>query len=98
MEKDLQDVFVNMQKESNKKAKRKDIIIVILIVFLFLEPIAFYTGFLWYESQFDYIETATEEKTVDLDTSGDNANAEYNEVNGNQYNGNATHNESGVNE
>lgn len=98
MDRDLQDVFVAMQKESNKKAKRKDIIIVILIVFLFLEPIAFYTGFLWYESQFDYVETTTEEKTVDLDTSGDNANAEYNEVNGNQYNDNATHNESGVDE
>lgn len=35
----------------------------------------------------------TETKSVDVGTNGDNANAEYNDVDGNQYNDNATHNE-----
>lgn len=48
-----------------------------------------------YESQYDYVTTeqTTETKSVDVGTDGDNANAEYNDVDGNQYNDNATHNE-----
>lgn len=38
-------------------------------------------------------EQTTETKSVDVGTNGDNANAEYNDVDGNQYNDNATHNE-----
>ena len=37
----------------------------------------------------------TRQKDVDIDTKGDNANAEYNDVNGNQYNDDAVHNEGG---
>lgn len=91
----MRDVFVNMQKQKNKELKRKDIIIAILVIFLFVEPIVFYAGHLWYESQYEYTETTTEEQKVEVSTSGDNANAEYNDVDGNQYNDNATHNESG---
>lgn len=94
----MRDVFVNMQKQKNKELKRKDIIIAILVVFLFVEPIVFYAGHLWYESQYEYTETTTEEQKVEVSTSGDNANAEYNDVDGNQYNDNATHNESGETE
>nr|DAP00903.1 MAG TPA: hypothetical protein [Caudoviricetes sp.] len=36
-------------------------------------------------------------KDVDIDTSGDNANAEYNDVSGNRYNDNAVHNQGGEN-
>lgn len=91
----MRDVFVNMQKQKNKELKRKDIIIAILVVFLFVEPIVLYAGHLWHESQYEYTETTTEEQKVEVSTSGDNANAEYNDVDGNQYNDNATHNESG---
>lgn len=94
----MRDVFVNMQKQKNKELKRKDIIIAILVIFLFVEPIVFYAGHLWYESQYEYTETTTEEQKVEVSTSGDNANAEYNDVDGNQYNDNATHNESGETE
>lgn len=53
--------------------------------------------FVWYESQFDYVTTTqeTETKSVDVGTEGDNANAEYNDVGGNQYNDNAIHNQGG---
>lgn len=37
----------------------------------------------------------TETKSVDVGTEGDNANAEYNDVGGNQYNDNAIHNQGG---
>ena len=94
----MRDVFVNMQKQKNKELKRKDIIIAILVVFLFVEPVVFYASHLWYESQYEYTETTTEEQKVEVSTSGDNANAEYNDVDGNQYNDNATHNESGETE
>lgn len=93
---ELQKAFVDMQKVKNKETKRKDIIIIVLIIALFLEPIILGAGFLWYESQYTYEETMEEEKTVDVETEGDNANAEYNEVMGNQYNDNAIHNESGA--
>lgn len=40
------------------------------------------------------METYDTTKDVDIDTKGDNANAEYyNDVNGNQYNDDAIHNE-----
>nr|DAX35069.1 MAG TPA: hypothetical protein [Bacteriophage sp.] len=41
------------------------------------------------------METYDTTKDVDIDTKGDNANAEYNDVNGNQYNDDAIHNEGG---
>ena len=45
-----------------------------------------------YESQYEYVTT----ENVDLSTEGDNASAEYNDVEGNQYNDSSTHNEGGA--
>lgn len=95
---DAQRLLLDAQKETRKSSKKKDKIIILLIILLFLEPVAFFVGFLCYESQFEYVDTyeSSEETTVDLDSSGNNANAEYNEVAGDQYNDNSTHNEGGV--
>ena len=90
---EFEKVLIDSQKEVGKSNKRKDKIIVLLIVLMFLEAIVGYSGFIWYESQFDYVTTEQETQDVDLSTEGDNANAEYNDVQGNQYNDNATHNE-----
>ena len=90
---EFEKVLIDSQKEVGKSNKRKDKIIVLLIVLMFLEAIVGYSGFIWYESQFDYVTTEQETQDVDLSTEGDNANAEYNEVQGNQYNDSATHNE-----
>lgn len=79
-------------KEISKSNRVKDKIIILLIVLMFLESILFFCGFVWYESQFEYMTT----ESVDLTTEGDNANAEYNDVEGNQYNDSSTHNEGGV--
>jgi hypothetical protein len=86
-------VLLDVQKEYSKSNKFKDKIIIVLIVLMFLEAVIGYSGFLWYESQFDYVTTEQTTSDVDLSTEGDNANAEYNEVQGNQYNDSAIHNE-----
>lgn len=87
----LVDIMIDTQKQYTKSNRTKDKIIILLIVAMFLEAVIGYTGFVWYESQF---ETTTTE-TVEVGTEGDNANAEYNSVSGNQYNDNATHAENG---
>lgn len=93
MQNELEQVLLDTQKEYAKSNRMKDKIIVLVIVLMFLEAIVGYCGFVWYESQFDYVTTEQETKDVDLSTEGDNANAEYNDVQGNQYKDNATHNE-----
>lgn len=97
MENETERILIDVQREYTKSNGKKDKIIVLLIIIMFLEAVIFYAGFVYYESQFDYVETYDTTKDVDIDTKGDNANAEYNDVNGNQYNDNATHNEGGEN-
>lgn len=50
---------------------------------------------MYYESQFEYVETLdnTDKGTVTMTTDGENAN--INAVNGNQYNDASTHNQTG---
>lgn len=92
---EFSEVLLDVQKEYKRSNKLKDIIIIILIVLMFLQSAFNFGCFVWYESQFDYV--TTDGKNVDVETSGDNANAEYNDVNGNQYNDNAVHNQGGEN-
>lgn len=93
-------LLIDSQKEIKKSNRMKDKIIILLIVFLFIEPVILFGGFLLYESQFEYVETTTETyndtKDIDMSSTGDNANAEYNDVAGDQYNDNATHMEGGT--
>lgn len=83
---EFSEVLLDVQKEYKRSNKLKDIIIIILIVLMFLQSAFSFGCFVWYESQFDYVTT-----------NGDNANAEYNDVSGNQYNDNAGHNQGGEN-
>lgn len=95
MQGEYENLLLDTQKEYSRSNRMKDRIIIVLIVFMFLEAVIGYCGFAWYESQYDYVTTeqTTETKSVDVGTDEDNANAEYNDVNGNQYNDNATHND-----
>lgn len=93
--KEFEEILIDVQKEYKRSNKLKDIIIIILIVLMFLQSALNFGCFVWYESQFDYV--TTNGKDVDIETSGDNADAEYNDVNGNQYNDNAVHNQGGEN-
>lgn len=90
---EFEHVLLDTQKEYRRSNRMKDKIIVVLIVLMFFEAIVGYSGFVWYESQFDYVTTEQTTQDVDLSTEGDNASAEYNDVQGNQYNDSATHNE-----
>lgn len=85
-------LILDTQKVYSESNRRKDKIIVLLIVLMFLEAAVGFGVFAWYESQFDYVATEQTEDSVEVSTEGDNANAEYNEVHGNQYNDNAIHN------
>lgn len=92
---EFSEVLIDVQKEYKRSNKLKDIIIIILIVLMFLQSAFSFGCFVWYESQFDYV--TTNGKDVDVETSGDNENAEYNDVSGNQHNDNAVHNQGGEN-
>lgn len=95
---DVEKLLFDTQRIYSVSNKIKDKIIIMLIVLMFLEAVIGFTGFVWYESQFETVQTTeeTETRDVDLSTSGDSADATYNDVSGNQYNDNAVHNEGGV--
>lgn len=95
---DVEKLLFDTQRIYSESNKIKDRIIIMLIVLMFLEAVAGFTGFVWYESQLETVQTTeeTETKDVDLSTSGDSADATYNDVSGDQYNDDAVHNEGGV--
>lgn len=96
MDKAIEEIIFDSAKELRKQNKVKDKIIILLVVLMFLEAVFFYSGFIWYESQFEVVETYDTTDDIDINTEGENASIDYNNVEGNQYNDNATHNEGGV--
>lgn len=59
MQGEFENLLLDTQKEYSRSNRMKDKIIVVLIVLMFLEAIIGYCGFVWYESQFDYVATDT---------------------------------------
>lgn len=85
--------MVKNQKENNKNTIRVFIVTVVCYTILLISMVV---GFFVYESQFEIVDTVTEETvtettTYDQEVSGENSS--INNVEGNQYNDNATHNE-----
>lgn len=68
-DKTVSKVLLDVQKEYAKSNKIKDKIIMLLIVLMFAEAVVGYSGFVYYESQF---ETTTTEK-IEVGTEGENA-------------------------
>lgn len=93
MENDLKDILLDSLKHQRKETRFWKKMCIVLICFLLFLSCFYYAGFVWYESQYE----TTETKTIEVGTEGDNANAEYNDVGGDQYNDNATHSEGGAN-
>ena len=95
MPNEFENLLLDVQKEYRKSNRLKDKIIILLIVLMFLQAVVGYSGFVWYESQFDYVETETIDSSSDIDVNadGESANASY--VEGSQYNDNAVHTEGG---
>lgn len=57
MQGEFENLLLDTQKEYSRSNRMKDKVIVVLIVLMFLEAIIGYCGFVWYESQFDYVTT-----------------------------------------
>lgn len=57
MQSEFENILLDTQKEYRRSNRMKDKIIAVLIVLMFLEAIIGYCGFVWYESQFDYVTT-----------------------------------------
>lgn len=93
MENDMKEIMLDSLKHQRKETKFWKKLCVILICFIVFISCFYYAGFVWYESQFEYIDTTTGTSDINVSTEGDNASAEYNDVEGNQYNDNATHNQ-----
>lgn len=82
-------VLLETQREYAHSNKMKDKIIILLIVCMLLETLSF----VWYESQFEITTGTTETQTIEMDSSGENASTEYNDIAGDMYNDNAVHNQ-----
>lgn len=65
MQSEFENLLLDTQKEYSRSNRMKDKIIIVLIVLMFLEALIGYYGFVWYESQFDYV--TTEQTTQDVD-------------------------------
>lgn len=97
------EIILDSLHEIRRGAKWKDRLIILLVAMCMVLSVATTVmGKLTYDTlMYEYTETTTETTTttytdeVDMSSAGDNASAEYNEVNGDQYNDNATHNEGG---
>ena len=55
MQGEFENLLLDTQKEYSRSNRMKDKIIIVLIVLMFLEAVIGYCGFVWYESQFDYV-------------------------------------------
>lgn len=82
-----------LEMVKTQKSNTKSLIRVFLsTVFCYtLLLIAMVIGFFWYESQFKITETTVTEETITQEVSGENS--EINNVEGNLYKDNATHND-----
>ena len=89
----LNNLLKDVNKKQNETIKHLKNIIIVLIMCWFLSICFCFGAFVWYESQFEYVEeTAVKETyTEEMTTEGDNAY--INNVEGSQYNDNASHNE-----
>lgn len=85
----MNEMLKDCNRQQNETIKHMKHIIISLICCFFLTICIGFCGFVLYESQFEY--TATEEYTEEMTTEGDNAY--INNVEGSQYNDNATHTE-----
>lgn len=89
-EKAMNEILKDTIKQNGETMKGLRRIILGLIAGWFVSICFGFGAFVWYESQF----VTLDGEGVEISTEGENANAEYNDVDGNQYNDNATHTES----
>lgn len=93
MNKDKELVDLLTQVIQNQRANNKALVRVIIVVSICYTLVvgSMVGAFMWRESQYDYTETYTYSEEVEQEASGENST--INNVNGNQYNDSAVHNE-----
>lgn len=89
MDNEMQKMLLDIPRELNRSSRLKSKIIILLIVLMFIEGLVC----MYFLNDDEYITTEQTTEEVTLTTEGDSANAEYNNVEGNQYNDSAVHNE-----
>lgn len=90
MENELNQILKDTIESQGKTIKHLKQIIIVLIISWLLSTCFGFAAFVWYESQFEYSEETTETTVY---SEGDDADAEYNDVKGDQYNDNSVHKE-----
>lgn len=88
MDKELEKVLIDVPKELSRSSRNKDKIIVMLIIAMLIEGLVC----MKFLNDDEHVTTEQTTEEVTLTTEGDSANAEYNNVEGNQYNDSAVHN------
>lgn len=91
-DRELTELLVQVVQNQRNNAKTLIKLIVILSICFTVIIASMIVGFFWYESQFDYVDTYTYSEETTQEVDGDNAT--INNIEGNQYNDNAVHNES----
>lgn len=91
-DRELTELLVQVVQNQRNNAKTLIKLIVILSICFTVIIASMIVGFFWYESQFDYVDTYTYSEETTQEVDGDNAT--INNIEGNQYNDNAIHNES----
>jgi len=91
-DRELTELLVQVVQNQRNNAKTLIKLIVILSICFTVIIASMIVGFFWYESQFEYVDTYTYSEETTQEVDGDNAT--INNIEGNQYNDNAVHNES----
>lgn len=86
----INEVLKDTVENQGKTIRHLKQIIIALIISWLLSVCFGFGAFVWYESQFEYSEETTETTVY---SEGDDADAEYNDVKGDQYNDNSVHKE-----
>lgn len=82
--------MVKNLKQTNKNIMKAFIITVVCLSIIIVAGIV---GFFWYESQFEITEQTTTQTELSVEQEASGEQAEINNVMGNMYKDNATHNE-----
>ena len=90
-DRELTELLVQVVQNQRNNAKTLIKLIVILSICFTVIIASMIVGFFWYESQFEYVDTYTYSEETTQEVDGDNAT--INNIEGNQYNDNAVHNE-----
>ena len=88
---ELTQLLIEVIQNQKKNAKSLIRFLVIIVICFTIIICSMVGGFFWYESQFEYVETQTYSEQIDQEVSGEGSS--INNIEGNQYNGNAIHND-----